>query len=75
MNKRIKNKKFKQRYNYILNFLVNYTEVSRENVVKDCHDDIEFVTKNCNMQDTRMFIDCRSIDLMIKYQCGWWMDR
>jgi hypothetical protein len=73
MNKRIRNKKIKQRYNYGIKMLTDYCELSKDIVIKEVSKDLWDVASDLNEEyyDLIPYLDSVSIGLMLKYGTGW----
>lgn len=73
MNKRVKNKKIKKRYNYGIEFLSSYCELPKDVVIKEVSEDLWEVAKDLNEEENNLipYLDSISIGLMWEYGTGW----
>lgn len=76
MNKRIKNKKIKQKYTHGVNHLSWYCELPIDTIIKEVHDDLTIVVSDLFTSDEfhtdyTAYLDSVSIGLMQKYGTGW----
>jgi hypothetical protein len=73
LNKRIRKKRVKQRYTYGINFLSNYCEIPKGVVIKEVSEDLWEMAEDINewQNDLEPYLDCKAIDLMMKYKTGW----
>lgn len=73
MKKRLKKKKIKQRYMRGIRLISEYAELSEVIVENEVGRILKEVASDLNedLYDLVPYIDCVSIDLMIKYRTGW----
>jgi len=71
MNKRIRKKHSDKLYRWAVEFLVWYTDVPEKTVIEECGQDIRELSKSNDIQLMQVYLDCESIDLMIRHKCGW----
>jgi hypothetical protein len=71
----MKKRVIKKRVNKWIKWFSNYTEVPLKTVKEECYDDLYKLVKGRSIFYLDMYTDCKSIDLMEKYQCGWWVER
>lgn len=71
MNKRTIKKKAMR----IVRDMSDYTDVPLETIKSECFEDLYKAIKRKDKFYLELHWDCVTIDLMIKYQCGWWFDK
>lgn len=73
INKRIKKKRIKDRYNYGIELLSGYCELPKEIIINEVGIDLWDVASDLNElnYDLIPYLDSISIDLMWKYGTGW----
>jgi hypothetical protein len=73
MNKRIRNKKIKKRYNYGLQLLSDYCELPVKTIIEEIGKDLWVIASDLNEMDNDLipYLDTVSMSLMGKYKTGW----
>jgi hypothetical protein len=73
MNKRIQKKKISQRYNYGIELLSGYCELPKDIIINEVSVDLWEIARDLNDYDNDLivYLDCKAINIMLKYKTGW----
>ncbi|WP_010497712.1 hypothetical protein [Paenibacillus elgii] len=70
----MKKRLIKKRKNEWIRWIADYTEVPVKIIRNECGLDIENLIRRKDQETLDIYLDCVSIDLMQRYQCGWWWE-